>query len=244
LLSGITRFGQPMTVAYILSHPTPAEYNLLQGELPAALSGIPDTAIRGMAIETDSFSSRGNNNRTMRVLISEVQIHDRVQELGRQLSREYSGRPLTILGVLTGSVVLLADLIRATNVPLRVALISASSYGGLRTSPGKLTVNSSLVPDLKGRDVVILDDIFDTGHTMAGLYDAVKGFEPNTVKSAVLLWKSDRTEVDLTPDYFGFKIPDEFVVGYGLDFNDEFRHLPYVGIPDSDDLIAAGGQKP
>ena len=177
----------------------------------------------------------------MKIMISEGTIRDRVMELGAQLSREYSGRPLTILGVLTGSVVLLADLIRATNVPLRVALISASSYGGTRTSPGVLSVNSSLVPDLKGRDVVILDDIFDTGHTMEGLYEAVKGFEPNSVRSAVLLWKTERTAVDLIPDYFGFKIPDEFVVGYGLDFNDEFRHLPYIGVPDQDDLIAAGG---
>ena len=87
----------------------------------------------------------------MRVLISEAQIRDRVRELGTQLSREFAGRPLTILGVLTGSVVLLADLIRATSVPLRVALISASSYGGTRTSPGALTVNSSLVPDQIGR---------------------------------------------------------------------------------------------
>ena len=180
----------------------------------------------------------------MKVLISEAEIRERVLELGKQLSCEYAGRPLTILGVLTGSVVLLADLIRATSVPLRVALISASSYGGLRTSPGALTVNSSLVPDLKGRDVVILDDIFDTGHTMAGLFNAVKSFEPHTVKSAVLLWKSDRTQVDLVPDYFGFKIPDKFVVGYGLDFNDEFRHLPYIGIPDNEDLIAAGGTIP
>lgn len=183
------------------------------------------------------------NQHSMRVLISEAQIRDRVRELGAQLSREYAGRPLSILGVLTGSVVLLADLIRATTVPLRVALISASSYGSTRTSPGTLSVNSSLVPDLKGRDVVILDDIFDTGHTLVGMYEAVKGFQPNSVKSAVLLWKSDRTKVNLTPDYYGFKIPDEFVVGYGLDYNDEFRHLPYIGIPDHDDLISAGGQE-
>ena len=181
------------------------------------------------------------NKNPMRVLISESTIRDRVTELGTQLSAEYSGRPLTILGVLTGSVVFLADLIRATSVPLRVALISASSYGGTRTSPGALSVNSSLVPDLTGRDVVILDDIFDTGHTMVGLYEAVKAFEPKSVKSAVLLWKSVRTKVALTPDYFGFQIPDEFVVGYGLDYNDEFRHLPYIGIPDQNDLIAAGG---
>ena len=177
----------------------------------------------------------------MRVLITEEQIRQRVVELGAQLSHEYQGRPLTILGVLTGSVVLLADLIRATNVPLRVALISASSYGGTRTSPGTLSVNSSLVPDLSGRHVVILDDIFDTGKTMVGLLDAVQQFAPASIKSAVLLWKTERTCVELVPDFFGFKIPDEFVVGYGLDYNDEFRHLPYVGIPDPDDLHAANG---
>jgi len=86
---------------------------------------------------------------------------------------------------------------------------------------------------------VILDDIFDTGNTMAGLYEAVQDFQPASIRSAVLLWKSDRTTVDLEPDYFCFRIPDEFVVGYGLDFNDEFRHLPCIGIPDEEDLSQA-----
>ncbi len=104
-----------------------------------------------------------------------------------------------------------------------------------------MSVNSSLVPDLKGRDVVILDDIFDTGKTMVGLFDAVQEFAPSSVRTAVLLWKTDRTCVAMEPDYFCFKIPDEFVVGYGLDYNDEFRHLPYIGIPDEADLIAAQG---
>lgn len=178
----------------------------------------------------------------MKILISEHQIRERVQGLGSRLSEEYRGRPLTILGVLTGSVVLLADLIRATSIPLRVALISASSYGGTRTSPGQLSVNSTLVPDLKGRHVVILDDIFDTGHTMAGLMEAVQGFSPASIRTAVLLWKTERSRVELVPDYYGFKIPDEFVVGYGLDYNDEFRHLPYVAIPDDDDLKSAEAQ--
>lgn len=176
----------------------------------------------------------------MRILIPENQIHQRVRDLGEQISADYAGRPLTILGVLTGSIVLLADLIRATTVPLRVALIQASSYGGIRTSPQTLSVNSTLVPDLRGRDVLILDDIFDTGKTMVGLFQAVEAFQPSSVRSAVLLWKTERTCVELRPDYFGFRIPDEFVVGYGLDYNDEFRNLPFVGIPDDEDLRAAG----
>ncbi|MEZ6122695.1 MAG: hypoxanthine phosphoribosyltransferase [Planctomycetaceae bacterium] len=177
----------------------------------------------------------------MRILISESEINERVQQLGASLTADYTGRPLTILGVLTGSIVLLADLIRATRVPLRVALIQASSYGGTRTSPGQLTVNKALVPDLRGRDIVILDDIFDTGNTMVGLYEAVRDYQPASVKSAVLLWKTARTEVPLQPDYFGFKIPDEFVVGYGLDYNDEYRHLPYIGIMEEEDLQMAAG---
>ncbi|MCA9035847.1 MAG: hypoxanthine phosphoribosyltransferase [Planctomycetaceae bacterium] len=175
----------------------------------------------------------------MRILISENEIRDRVKQLGSTISSDYANRPLTILGVLTGSIVLLADLIRATNVPLRVALIQASSYGGTRTTPGQLSVNSSLVPDLKGRDVLILDDIFDTGNTMVGLFEAVAGYNPSSIKSAVLLWKTARSRVELEPTYYGFKIPDEFVVGYGLDYNDEFRHLPYIGIPDPQDLEEA-----
>ena len=167
----------------------------------------------------------------MQVLISEDEIRQRVAELGEAINAEYADRPLTILGVLTGSIVLLADLIRATDLPLRVALIQASSYGGTRTTPGKLTINESLVPDLQGRDVLILDDIFDTGNTMQGLVETVQAFNPRSVKSAVLLWKTERTCVDLQPDFFGFRIPDEFVVGYGLDYNDEFRHLPFIGIP-------------
>ncbi|MFN9721471.1 MAG: hypoxanthine phosphoribosyltransferase [Planctomycetota bacterium] len=178
----------------------------------------------------------------MKTLIGENQIRERVRELGAELSRTYQGKSLTILGVLTGSLVLLADLIRAMNVPLRVALISASSYGGTRTSPGQLVINSSLVPDLKGRHVLILDDIFDTGKTMVGLMDAVQNFSPASVKSAVLLWKTERTLVEIQPDYYGFKIPDAFVVGYGLDYNDEFRHLPYIGVPDDEDLRVASGE--
>lgn len=175
----------------------------------------------------------------MKVLITEDEIQKRVRALGVRISEQYAGRPLTVLGVLTGSIVLLADLIRATSIPLRVALIEASSYGGTRKEPGKLTINSGLVPDLRGRDVVVLDDIFDTGNTMVGLYEAVKEFEPASIRSAVLLWKTDRTVVEMEPDYFCFQIPDEFVVGYGLDYNDEFRNLPFIGVPDEEDLHEA-----
>lgn len=175
----------------------------------------------------------------MQILIGEDEIRQRVNQLGKLISADYAGRPLTILGVLTGSIVLLADLIRATTVPLQVALISASSYGGTRTTPGTLQINSSLVPDLGGRDVLVLDDIFDTGRTMQGLLGALQEYGPASLKTAVLLWKTERNEVHFEPNYYGFQIPDKFVVGYGLDYNEEFRHLPYIGVPDAEDLERA-----
>ncbi len=172
----------------------------------------------------------------MKRLIDEAQIREAVTQLGRQISQDYRNRPLTILGVLTGSIVLVSDLVRRIDLPLRVGLIQASSYRGRATAPGELSVNDELLPDIAGRDVLLIDDIFDTGKTMAALLETIKQKGPNSVRCAVLLWKADRTEVDLEPDYHCFKIPDAFVVGYGLDYNDEYRHLPYVAALDEDDL--------
>jgi hypoxanthine phosphoribosyltransferase len=174
--------------------------------------------------------------RSVRDLIDEQEIQARVAELGHQLAQDYRGKPLTIIGVLTGSVVLLADLIRAIDLPLRVGLVQAGSYRGKTTTRGDLAINDQLVPDLKDRDVLLIDDIFDTGHTMDGLYGTIKRFEPRSVRSAVLLWKQERTEVELCPDYFCFQIPNEFVVGYGLDYNDDYRHLPYIAVLEDSDL--------
>ncbi len=172
----------------------------------------------------------------MRPLISEAEISKRVAELGAKISEDYADKNLTILGVLTGSIVLLADLIRQIDLPLRVGLIQASSYKGETTVAGELSINSSLVPDLTDRDVLVIDDIFDTGNTMVGLYNTIREFNPSSLQSAVLLWKTERTTVNMEPDYYGFKIPDEFVIGYGLDYNDEYRHIPYIGVLEQSDL--------
>lgn len=172
----------------------------------------------------------------MKRLIDEDKISDRVREMGLQISADYADKDLTILGVLTGSIVLLADLIRTIDLPLRVGLIQASSYSGRTTIGGELSINASLVPDLTDRDVLVIDDIFDTGRTLDGLFKTIRGFNPRSLRSAVLLWKTDRTTVSLRPDYFGFRIPNEFVIGYGLDYNDEYRHLPYIGILEPEDL--------
>lgn len=166
----------------------------------------------------------------MNVLITEAQIRDRVIALGREIETDYHDKPLTIVAVLTGSIVLLADLIRQIQLPLRVAVLQASSYKGATTVGGPLSVNEAFLPDVAGRDVLLLDDILDTGHTLATLVDRMAERGALRVRTAVLLRKIGRQEVKIDPDYCGFEIPDEFVVGYGLDFDDDYRHLPYIGV--------------
>ncbi|MCA9108826.1 MAG: hypoxanthine phosphoribosyltransferase [Planctomycetaceae bacterium] len=184
-----------------------------------------------MAAEEESRPWR---DAAVRRLISEEEIRSAVEQLGRQISDDYEDRPLTILGVLTGSIMLVTDLIRQIELPLKLGLIQASSYRGTATTPSELRINTTLVPDITDRHVLLVDDIFDTGKTMEGLMESLQSFNPRSIKSAVLLWKKVRTIVDLEPDYHCFLIPDEFVVGYGLDYNDEYRHLPYIGVVESD----------
>ncbi len=175
----------------------------------------------------------------MEVLISASRIQERVGELARQIAADYKDQPLTIVGVLTGCLMFLADLVRHLELPLRIGLIQASSYRGAATRPGSLHVHPELIPDVKGRHVLLLDDILDTGQTLAYLMRHLDGLGPASVRAAVLLRKRGRQEVPLEPDYFGFEIPDAFVVGYGLDFDDEYRQLPYVAIlPEGHDTSA------
>jgi hypoxanthine phosphoribosyltransferase len=173
----------------------------------------------------------------MRTLYSAEQIADRVRELGGELGRVYAGRPLTIVGVLHGSVVLVADLIRVIPVPHQIAFVRASSYRGETTTGSHLELSLEGLPDLAGRDVLLIDDIFDTGRTLTALAEAIMArHRPASLKTAVLLWKVDRREVAAIPDYFGFRIPDAFVVGYGLDYNGNFRHLPEIAVLEPGDL--------
>jgi len=164
----------------------------------------------------------------VKVILTEAQISSGIDRLAEQLSADYRGRPLTVLGVLTGSLIFLSDLIRRLNFPLQVGLIQASSYRGRTTVPGALTIAEGAIPEIAGRDVLLLDDIFDTGQTLDRLLEVLAGMHPASLRSAVLLWKEGRQQVTITPAYHCFRIPDVFVVGYGLDYNDEYRYLPYV----------------
>ena len=170
----------------------------------------------------------------MKILISAAQIQAAVDTLAAEISRREEGRPLTVIAIMTGSIVFLADLIRKLDMPLRVGVVQTSSYRG--TERGPLSINADMMPDIAGRDVLLVDDIFDTGRTLQEVVSRFADFHPRTLRSAVLLLKRGRQEVDLRPDYVGFEIPDEFVVGYGLDYNDAFRNLPYLAALEPSDL--------
>jgi hypoxanthine phosphoribosyltransferase len=166
----------------------------------------------------------------MDVLITEHDIRTRVNDLAGEIRRGYPTGPLTVIGVLTGSLVFLADLIRRLDMPLQIGLIKASSYRGTTTQPAELIIQDELLPEIQNRHVLLLDDILDTGQTISRLVKHLQDRQPASVKSCVLLRKLGRQQIPFEPDYCGFTIPDRFVVGYGLDYNDEHRHLPFIGI--------------
>ena len=166
----------------------------------------------------------------MRVLITTERIQERLTELAAEIGPQFRDRPLTIVGVLTGSLMFLADLVRRLDMPLRIALIQASSYRGKATAPGELHLGSESLADVRGRHVLLLDDILDTGQTLHHLVRHLEEQGALSVKVGVLLRKEGRQVHAVRVDYVGFNIPNEFVVGYGLDFNDEYRQLPYVAV--------------
>ena len=166
-----------------------------------------------------------------KVLLSEEQIRTRVAELGKQLSEEYAGKNPVFVGVLKGVVVFYADFIRQFSEPCQLDFMWISSYSGTE-STGSMVVKKDVSADLRGRHVVILEDIFDTGNSLDFTYKHLMSKEPASLKIVTLLDKPERRKpgITLKPDYTGFVIPNEFVVGYGLDFNEHYRNLPYVGV--------------
>ncbi len=172
----------------------------------------------------------------MKILLSKEELHEGVANMAQDIQQAFEGRQLTIVGVLTGSVVLMSDLIRQIDQPMRVGVIQASSYRGATTERGELIINSELMIDITGRDVLLVDDIFDTGHTLEKVINKMHEFGPNSIRSAVLLRKEGRQEVDYRPDFIAFNIPDEFVVGYGLDYEDMYRNFPYLAALEKEDI--------
>jgi hypoxanthine phosphoribosyltransferase len=180
----------------------------------------------------------------MRVLLSKEDLHGGVTRMAREIATCYADRQLTIVGVLTGSVVLLADLIRLIDLPMRVGVLQASSYRGATTTRGELVINSELMLDISGRDVLLVDDIFDTGQTLVQVLEKMREFGPTSIRSAVLLRKEGRQEVEYRPDFVTFDIPDEFVVGYGLDYEDMYRNLPHLAALEAEDIARHSAAAP
>ena len=167
----------------------------------------------------------------LKVLISEEELKNRISQLGEELTRDYAGKDPVILGVLKGVVVFYADMIRQIRVPCQMDFMCLSSYHGTR-STGNMVVRQDMSVDVSGRHVLILEDIFDTGTSLDYTYHHVLSKRPASVRICTLLDKPERRKpgITLKPDYVGFTIPNEFVVGYGLDFNEHYRNLPYVGV--------------
>jgi hypoxanthine phosphoribosyltransferase len=172
-----------------------------------------------------------------RVLIPAEDLTARVGALGRQIRADYAGRTPMLVGVLKGAVVFLADLMRAIDAPCECDFIALSSYGASTRSSGIVELTKDLSVPIEGRDVLIVEDIVDTGRTLAYLLRNLETRQPATLRVCTLLDKVTRREVPVSLDYVGFQIPDEFVVGYGLDFAGLYRNLPYLGVlapPESD----------
>lgn len=165
-----------------------------------------------------------------KVLISEDDLKKRVAELGAEITRDYEGKKLLVLGILKGAVPFMADLIREIKLPLAYDFMALSSYGVSTQSSGVVRILKDLERSVEDVHILVTEDIVDTGLTLKYLKENLKARSPMSVKVVTLLDKAARRKVDVVPDYNGFSIPDEFVVGYGLDFNEEYRNLPYLGV--------------
>ena len=165
-----------------------------------------------------------------RILLSEDQIKARIAELGRELTADYAGKNPIFIGVLKGVVMFFADMIRAIPLDCQIDFMAVSSYGGGTQSSGKIRIQKDISVDLAGRHVVILEDILDSGLTLSHTAAYLKTKGPASLKICTLLDKPDRRKAEVQADYVGFTIPNLFVVGYGLDYDENYRNLPYVGV--------------
>lgn len=165
-----------------------------------------------------------------KILLTQDQIRARVSEVAGQVDRVLSGKRPLAIGILKGSIIFYADFIRCLTMPLELDFMAVSSYGSGSTSSGKLKIKKDLDTDIKGRDVIVIEDIIDSGFTLACLKKLLNERGAASVTIVTLLDKHERRTEDISPDYNCFEIPDEFVVGYGLDYNEEYRSLPYIGI--------------
>ncbi len=164
----------------------------------------------------------------MEILITQQQLAERVAEMGAQITTDYKGKELLMVGILKGSVPFMADLMRAVDLDLKIDFMSVSSYGNATSTSGVVRILKDLDSDIRGKEVLIVEDIVDTGLTLAYLKDYLLSRDPASVRIATILDKPSRRKADVVPDYVGFTVEDKFIVGYGLDAGQRYRNLPYI----------------
>lgn len=170
------------------------------------------------------------NNDISKILYSEEEILKKVAELGAKISEDYKDKNLLMISVLKGSVVFMSDLMRSVTIPCEIDFMSVSSYGDKTKSSGTVRILKDLDRDIVGYDVLLVEDILDSGKTLNYLMDLLYARNPASIRICTLFDKPERREVDIYADYKGFLVPDEFIVGYGLDFSEKYRNLPYIGV--------------
>jgi hypoxanthine phosphoribosyltransferase len=168
--------------------------------------------------------------RISEVLIGEEALKQKVREMAKQIEKDYQGKDLVAVGILKGALLFLADLVKAVDLPLTYDFMDVSSYGASTESSGEVRILKDLSMKIKDKDVLIVEDIIDTGYTLAFLLETLKARKPASIKICCLLNKKDRRKVTVPVDYAGFEIPDAFAVGYGLDYAERYRNLPYIGV--------------
>ncbi len=167
-------------------------------------------------------------NKKEKILYTREEINERVKELGASLTKEYENKNLLVVSLLRGSFVFAADLVREISLPLEVDFMTTASYGHGEISSGNVEIINDIRTKVEGKDILIVDDISDSGYTLKKVKDLLEGKNPKSIKICVMLDKPSRRKVDLEPDFVGFEIPDLFIVGYGLNYGDHYRNIPYI----------------
>lgn len=180
-------------------------------------------------LKTAASSCGTWDSRTIEILISPEDLREKVAEMGTEITAKFAKRRLTVIAVSNGAILFVADLVRSIDLPMQLDSITARSYSGIESS-GDVEILSDLKLDIAGRSVLLVDDILDTGRTLTRIVDFLKTLKPSGIETCVLLDKPSRRVVDIEADYVGFEVPDVFVVGYGLDYNEYYRNLPYVAV--------------
>jgi len=167
-----------------------------------------------------------------RPMVTQEEMRTRIKELGKQIATDYAGKDLVLVGVLKGAYAFYADLARAIRIPMRVDFLIVASYGTQSKSSGKVKIITEPTEDVKGKDLLLVEDIVDSGLTVQYLIKTLSKYKPRSIKVCTLLSKPDRRKIDVPLDYIGFKIPNKYVVGYGLDYQQKYRNLPYLAVLD------------